>query len=217
MPTPFGQRVGSYDVEQAIITVLHERLPTYVQRCAITRYGTLPANFPIRPAQPPFARKAFRDWPEAHLPCVQVACPGMAAQPERRDEGRYTTWWEVNVFVVVSARDHAATRLVRSVYEDAVGWCLLQRRSLKSVLNPDGFASGMDWLGESSADAPIEDEDERTLQGAVCVLVVEVPNCLDPTAGPVVLIPDTGAPPAVHPDDPLVEDTIVEITPEPLT
>jgi hypothetical protein len=205
--TVFGPRVGSADVEAAVIASLTARLPTYLDQMARLK-GIDPAttDFPIRPKQPPFARKNFGGWPDIHLPCVQVVCPGMSDRPVRQEDGPYTTYWQVEVYVIVSARDHAATRVVRSVYEDAVGWCLMQHRSL------GGMCAGMDWLGESSADVPLDEHDNRTLQGTVIVLSVEIPNCLDPNAGPVVFIPDdTVTPPATYPDDPIAQEVDIDL------
>lgn len=209
MTSVFGPRIGSYDVEQAVITTLTERLATHVDRCA-RRKAIDPdtTNFPIRPGSPITATKDFRDWPEGLLPFVQVVCPGMADRPVRDVEG-YRAFWEINVFVVVSARDRAATRRMRSVWEDAIGECLLQHRSL------GGIATSLDWLGESSSDVPIDSSDERTLQGTVLVCAAEIPDVLDPNAGPAVFIPDpgTGTPPT-YPDDPEATDVVVDYTPE---
>lgn len=207
----FGPRTGSYDVEQAVIMMLTERLPTYVNHCAQLHGITNPttAGFPVRPAQPPFARKNFGGWPEHHLPSVQVVCPGMAERPVRQEDGSFTLTWQVEVFVIVSGRDHDATRLVRAVYEDALGMCIMQDRSLRSTLHPTGFAAATDWLGESSADVPVPESDNRTLQGTVVVLSVMVENCLDADAGPAIFIPDDGTPPHEYPDDPLSEDVEV--------
>lgn len=204
----FGPRVGSYDVEQAVITTLTERLPTHVDRCA-RRKGIDPVatDFPIRTAGPITATKDFRDWPEDRLPHVQVVCPGMSDRPVRDVEG-YRAFWEIHVFVVVSARDRAATRRMRSVWEDAVGECLLQHRSL------GGIATALDWLGESSADVPIDSDEDRTLQGTVLVCAAEIPDVLDPTAGPAVFIPDTGTgTPPTYPDDPQADTVRVDYTP----
>jgi hypothetical protein len=206
----FGPRIGSYDVEQAVVALLRARLPTYVDHCARLK-GIDPdvTGFPIRPRSL-ITAKDFRDWPEARLPCVQVVCPGMADQPVRDTDG-YRASWQVNVFVVVSARDRPATRQLRSVWEDAIGWCVMQNRSL------GGIATAVDWLGESSSDVPIEDGDERTLQGTVCVFSVEIPDVLDPNAGPAIFIPDPGSgTPPVYPDDPQATQVVVDYTPEEL-
>lgn len=209
MTSVFGPRVGSWDVEQAVVAVLNQRLATYVDKCARLK-GIDPAadGFAIRPKTPITTTKDFTDWPEERVPFVQVVCPGMADRPIRDVEG-YRAFWEINVFVVVSARDRAATRKARSVWEDAIGWCLNQNRSL------GGIATALDWLGESSADVPIDSSEERTLQGAVLVCSVEVPDVLDPNAGPAVFIPDpgTGTPPG-YPDDPEATDVVVDYTPE---
>lgn len=205
----FGPRVGSYDVEQAAISVLTQRLPTYVDHCARLKGIDPDADgFPIRPRSKIVAVKDFRDWPEQRLPYVQVTVPGMADRPVRDTDG-YRVFWEINVFVVVSGRDRTATRTMRSVWEDAIGWCLLQNRSL------GGIAAALDWLGESSADVPIDAQDARTLQGTVLVAAVEIPGVLDPNAGPAIFIPDpgTGTPPG-YPDDPQATDVVVDYTPE---
>lgn len=216
MASVFGPRIGSLDVEQAVIAVLTERLPTYLDLMAGRRGIDVAATgFPVRPRQPPFARKDFGGWPDTRLPCVQVVSPGQSERPYRADgDGLFTTTWQVNVFIVVTARDHAATRLVRSVYEDATGMCLMQDRSLTSEAHPDGFASAMDWLGESSADVTVDEKDNRTLQGTVIVLSIEVPDTLDPLAGPAVFIPDPGVSQPTYPDDPLAEEVTVTLTPE---
>jgi hypothetical protein len=125
--------------------------------------------------------------------------------------------WQLNVFCIVSARDHAAARIVRSVYEDAIGWCLMQNRGLRSLLHPDGFTRGMNMLGESSADIDVDDHDNRTLQGTVIVVEVEVSDCLDVNAGPAIFIPDPGDPLPTYPDDPdaetvVLDETVVAVT-----
>jgi len=209
MSSVFGPRIGSFDLEQAVIRLLTERLATYVDHCArLKNINPDTTGFPIRPRSKILAVKDFKDWPEQRLPYVQVTVPGMADRPIRDTDG-YRAFWEINVFVVVSARDRTATRLARSIWEDAIGWCLLQNRSL------GGIATAFDWLGESSADVPIDTEDARTLQGAVLVGAAEIPAVLDPNAGPAVFIPDpgTGTPPT-YPDDPEATDVVVDYTPK---
>lgn len=211
----FGPIVGSYDVEQAALAVLEEWLPTYLARVAEER-GVDPSEIP-RPRSV-FQTKEFEGWPEDRLPCVQVVSPGQA-QPPQGDEGGMRAWWQMNIFCVVKGRDRAATRMLRSIYEDAIPWCLMQHQGL------GGIAAGLKWLGAGAGDVTIVDQrDERTLQGAVNVFTVEVERILDPIAGPAApdpLPPVDGSNPRTldglpaYPDDPDAETVDVTVTPLP--
>jgi hypothetical protein len=207
MSSIFGSIIGSADVEAAIFTALSERLPTYVDFVARHR-GINPATtgFLIRPKSMVLDVSDDEEWPESRLPHVHIECPGENAAPVLEEIG-YRTSWDAYVQVVVSARDHAATRVQRGIWGDAVRMCRAQYRSL------GGFAEGLD-LGPQRSDGMTTNG--RTIQAVINAFSVRVAGCLDPHAGPVVFIPDAGDPPATYPDDPLVQESIVELDPQEL-
>lgn len=205
----FGPIIGSWNAEQAMLTTLRERLPTYVDHIARHLRDIDPdvERFPIRP-RTTAVHKQFAKWPSDRLPYVQVTSPGEAATPVREDEGLYTRWFEIDVIVVVGADALEDTRMLRSVWEDAVVACVMQHRSL------GGFAISTDLGPQRTADVPLDVNDERTLQATLTPFVVEVTGTLDPTAGPAVFIPDPGdGTPDPYPDDPEAEEVIVDYTP----
>jgi hypothetical protein len=205
-----GVRVGSYDVENAVATQLRDRLPIYLA-AATRRHG-------VNPAQTGFARmltprvdvhKDFEGWPEQNLPHIRVVSPGMSQAPIRSIRGSYTTFWTINVFGVVSARDLPSTRRLRSIFEYAVPWTLLQQPSL------GGVATNIVWLGESAGNVPIPPVDDRTLQGFVQVFDIEIDNCLQPNEAP--LAAEFSQPPlTVLGDWPTVSSVVLNLTPLPV-
>lgn len=205
----FGPLVGGWEVSGAVIATLSERLPTYTQEVA-RRRGVEPSvvGLPIRTPQPIARRKTFAGWPKTVLPYVQVTSPGTLDAPVRQDNGLYVCTFQVDVFVVIAARDHDSTAFAVSVWGDAIVWTIMQRRTL------GGLATSVDWLGTGTDDVPLPDDSERTLQGSVAVFSVEVPDCLDPIAGPAVFIPDDGSPPPDYADDPIVTDVQIDYAPE---
>lgn len=182
-----GPLVDSYDIEAAVLTTLRERLPTHVDAVAHIR-GLDPAEvgLPIRP-RTLCRRKAFSGFPKTSLPLVEVTSPGQAQPSIRSADGLYLTFWQIEVFSVVAARDYESTRLLRAIWEPAIYRCIMQSQTL------GGLAMAVDWLGQGSDDVDLPDDSERTLQGAVSVFMVSVPGCLDPFAGPVEFIPDDGS------------------------
>jgi hypothetical protein len=210
----FGARIGSYEVEGAFITRLEERLATYVKTIALRRdidagdlydgIGPRNGKLPIRPRHI-VRRQTFFGWPENDLPFVQVVASD--GSPEQGDEGLYRLTWTVNVFCVVSGRDHEATRLLRSIYEDAIPWAIMQGRTL------GGFASALYWIGDASDDVPLNNDRTRTLQGSVSVFSVVVDGCLDPHAGPAVFFPDDGTDPDEYAEDVVVEEVEPDYAP----
>lgn len=214
MSEVFGPIIGSYDVEQAVLAVLEEWLPTYLAEVA--RVRGIDQSIVPRPRSM-IQAKEFEGWPEDRLPCVQVVSPGLAERPERSPEG-YAAWWQINVFCVVHGRDKPATRRLRGIYEDAITACLMQRPGL------GGLATGMQWLGGGAGDVPIDERDTRTLAGAVTVMAVQVDSVLDPTLGPAQPdpLPAAGGSNAktldglpAYPDDPTVATADVTVTPHP--
>ena len=185
----FGPRVGSYHVEAAVLTVLRERLPTYVDASA-RLLGIDPEadGLAIRPPPGSLCRRAsFAGFPRASLPLVEVVA-GEAGPAEKGAGGLLVQVWAVNVVVYVVARDFEATRRVRAAWELAIPWCIMQRQTL------GGLAIAVDLIGEGADDnVGGNDDAQRTLQGAEAMFAVTVPNVLDPLAGPAVFIPDPGS------------------------
>lgn len=177
-----GPRTSAYQVEDAILITLRERLPTYVDHCA-RLVGIDPASdgFRIRPKT--LCRRApFNGFPKAELPLVEVVS-GEAGPAERGAGGLLVQTWAVNVVVYVAARDYEATRRVRAAWEMAIPMCVMQRQTL------GGIAMAIDLIGEG-VDDNVDADAHRTLQGYEAVFAVTVPNVLDPLAGPVTFIPD---------------------------
>jgi hypothetical protein len=186
----FGPLVDDYDVEEAVMTIFRERLPTHIDAVAHYR-GVDPAahadeGFVIRP-RTLCRRKEFSGFPKLSLPLVQITSPGMAREPIEGPGGVLTAFWQVDVYSVVAARDYESTRLLRAIWSGGIARCIGQSRTL------GGLATTIDILGQSAADVDLPDDSERTLQATVLVMVVEAPGYMDPLAGPTVFIPDDGS------------------------
>ena len=209
----FGPLVDSYDVEEAVLRILGERLATHVDAVSHLR-GVDPAahvdeGMVIRP-RTLCRRKDFSGFPKLSLPLIEVTSPGMAREPVQGPEGVLTAFWQIDIYSVVAARDYESTRLLRAIWSGAIARCIGQSRTL------GGLATTVDILGESTADVDLPDESERTLQATVLVLVVEAPGYMDPLAGPSVFIPDPGSGVPGEYDPPVIPESVtIELEPMP--
>lgn len=177
-----GPCIDSYEIEEAMLTVLRERLPTYVDARA-RRLGIDPVADGLRIRPKTLCRRSpFAGFPKTELPLIEVVS-GEAGSAEKGNNGLLVETWAVNVVVYVAARDYESTRRLRAVWESAIPWCVLQAQTL------GGIAMAIDLVGRG-VDDNVDGDAHRTLQGAECAFAVTIPNVLDPLAGPVTFIPD---------------------------
>lgn len=184
-----------------MLTILRERLPTYVDACAnLLGIDPVADGLAIRPKT--LCRRApFTGFPKSALPLVEVVA-GEAGPAEKGHDQILMQTWAVNVVVYVAARDYESTRRLRAAWEMAIPLCIMQSQTL------GGIAMAIDLIGEG-VDDNVDGEAQRTLQGAESIYAVTIPNVLDPNAGPLVFLPDDGDPPGEY--DPAVSATSVTI------
>ncbi len=192
------------------MTVLRERLPTYVDAAA-RLLDIDPDNepeFTIRP-KTLSRRSPFTGFPKTALPLVQVEYTGLARPPEKGNGGLLTMFFGFDLICYVASRDYEATRRLRAAWEIGIPWCMWQSQRL------GGIAMAVDQTDEAP-DLNIPDDAQRTLQGASSAWVATVPNCLDPLAGPAVFIPDDGSGVPGEYDPPVIPESVtIELEPMP--
>lgn len=140
------------ELEKATVKRLRDLMPQYVQEVE-RQDGREPGKLPalksiIRVSE-------FDRFPEDQLPCAVVVCTGTTGRPAKNSEGYYRATYSVAVAIVTSSSGQQASRDLTQLYMAAVKGCLLQNRSLNSVV------SVTDWVSEDFTDLPIDDR--RTL------------------------------------------------------
>lgn len=212
MGTVIERIVDGDEVEQAMLSMLKLRYPTFIDEVAQQR-----AHKKGRAAyQAPkswIVVKEFDKWPENKLPCVIVVSPGMPEPPRKRGDGWYDAVWEIVVAVVVSAKTKKSSHKLGMRYGAALAKCVISNASLEGALEG---ASVIDWLGEDYADLPVEER--RHLHVVRNVFHVKVEKVMNAYKAPEVYLPDdedTGHSPD-YGDEPTVdpEKLSVDVTTE---
>ncbi len=175
----FGRIVSRTAVERAVIASLNIWLDSALGE--LERIDDWPLNSIKRPMGI-VTRSQFAKWPEDQLPVILVICAGLAGTPVEHAGGRYDASWLVGVAPIVSDVDEDSTRDLAGAYGAAVRTAVLQHSMLKSPINPDGFSSSIDWVGEDDTDIPFLAS--RSLASTRVVFQVSVETAVTKQAGP---------------------------------
>lgn len=183
--------INGWDVEEALIATLDPRLARYA------------SQLDIAPVKAYTRAHQFDKWPEDQVPMVSVTCPGMADQPTRHGDGKYTARWAVGVVALTSAATEDDTRRLSRVYAGLIRAVLLQEPSLH------GLARSVTWTDESYDELDVKRR--RNLSTAELTFIVEVDGVVDANELP--LMP-SGPIPTPSDHDVTVTEINVEITEE---
>lgn len=138
---------------------------------------------------------------EDQVPACVIVAPGLSAKPIKH--GRvYEATWTCGVGCVVSSKDFASTLLLAEQYAATIRALVLQKHGL------GGFASHIEWIGESYDEIPVEQN--TPLLGTTNTFDVTVEGILDESQGPRV----PPVPQDSTADWPLVEHVAVTINEE---
>ncbi|HXS32250.1 MAG TPA: hypothetical protein VN758_00580 [Solirubrobacterales bacterium] len=163
-----GPLIGGLEVERAALVVLREWLPTYLKE-ATDQAGLKPGL--IEEVNSWMVLSEVDRWPEANLPAVIVAAPGLIKEPEKDGDGSYSVVWKLEVSVSIAAATGPAARKYAQVYAAAIRGLILQRRSL----GDDMLAT--DWLDEAYGTS--SQAEERTVAAAAVVFAVQHDNVVN--------------------------------------
>jgi len=205
--TAFEPLVAASDVEDAVIALLQNWLPTYVWEIE-RQHGQTPGQL-AAPRSYLISSEAEK-MPEDQLPAIIVASPGTTDPPLADGDGVYTARWGIAASVMIAARgNRLALRLAR-LYAAAIRGALIQQQQL------DGLAlRRVDWLGERYD--RLESIDDRTICIGSVDLAAEVDDVLTRHAGPLEpLMPPEPAPGLGSPQWPTVQTTDTQIVKQPL-
>jgi hypothetical protein len=154
--------VTASDVYNAIVATLKPRLAYYAEQ----RSMEVPRGYTYV--------SRFEKFPEDQVPLVITIIPGITELPERTGNGAYSAVWAASVTVMCSARTEDETRAMTHEYGGLVRATILQQPSL------GGFASHIDWMGESYDELPItERRSAHAVENIFGVRVNDVVNAME--------------------------------------
>lgn len=168
-----GPLTGGLEVERGVLKTLRAWLPTYLKD-AIAQAGLKPNA--IQPVKSWSVISEHDRWPEANLPAVIIAAPGLRGNPEKGGDGSYRVVWQVAVSIVIGAATGPKARKYAQVYAAAIRGAILQRRSLGDEMR------ATDWVDEGYT--TISHTDKRTVVGAALFFDVEQNQVVNWRLGP---------------------------------
>jgi hypothetical protein len=201
--TVYGPLVAASDVEDALLTLLGNWMPSYLaelERHHNYAVGSLPqVRSWVRSAE-------VEKFPEDQLPCVMLASPGLTDAPVTDGDGRYTARWRVLVAAEIAARGNRLALALARLYATGLRAIAVQQQALAGL-----DVRRVDWMGERYD--VLDSADDRTTCIAQVELAVEIADVTDRNAGP--LVPEV----TPGPDSPTwtaVDVVVVEIQKVPL-
>jgi hypothetical protein len=174
-PDIFSEIKDGAQLEEAIIAHLSAWMPVYLRELEIQRGWPNGKHLPNARSFTVFSRLDHFD--EQQLPAVVVSSPGLASAPKMEGSGSYTAIWNVNIAVIVSAKDQASTNTLAKIYAAAVRSIMVQKPSISE------FAVHNVWTNESYDDLGSSDG-ERTFAVGVGEFAVMVENVVNKMGGP---------------------------------
>lgn len=198
MASPFGPIVDAVSVEESVKDHLKNWMPTYLaelERRLDIDPGTLPQvrSWTTTPRAP-------EKWTDDGLPAVLVVSPGEARDPRVQGDGRVSTFPNIGIAVIVSARTPEETDAFAKRYFAELRRIMYQHSSI------GGIAEGV--AGGAADYDQIPNESRRTLASGYGVFVVEIPEALNARMG----LSEPPDDPYDVPDLPTVEETDLEVS-----
>jgi hypothetical protein len=192
-----GRLTSGLNVERAALVILKQRLETYL--------GEAAAQAAVKPAEVATIQKVeswsviseYERWPEANLPAVIIAAPGIRGEPEKNGDGSYNVTWTLGVTVVVAGATPPKARKYAQIYAAAVRGAVLQARTLG-----DGLKVA-DWIDEVYETT--KREERRTVVAGTVVFAVNQRDVVNWRSGPGADWPDE-----IPEDFPVIEQVDVE-------
>jgi hypothetical protein len=201
----FGRTIDGDDVEAALLAHLQKWMPSYLGDAVRIKDPDAelwpggvgdpadlgePAVLPVREYTVKHA--AEEKWPEEQLPMLLAHCPGFGKPPTYEGDGTVTGYYLVNLSAIASGASTDDTKKLARVYSSAAAKVLNQKPDL------GGFANETQWMDSKNMRPPGADR-ERNIMSVVNVLLIEVPNIFDASAGPEKPLEDPGTSPGERP------------------
>lgn len=185
----FGPLIDEDTIERAVIAHLKRWWPTYKLWWEGQKSTSLE---PV--ASWVTANEVDAYYPEDHLPCVVVACPGLQSEPVKNGDGTVDIAVQITVGAVVSNRSREDTRRSAHWYGALLRLAMLQQAVYP--LDDEGdvdtteepLLDSVEWV---HAEPQAQREKDRTLLAKAEVFTAYVPGVLDVDAGPNLPEPDT--------------------------
>jgi hypothetical protein len=210
-----GVLVLNVDVDDALVGVLQNWLPTFLRITARERNLSQPLALPNGASYNNPADQS--EWTDAAFPAIMVATSRTQGAPIRHADGIYDATWLCVVSAVVRGTQGRETRNRASLYEGAVRRALGHR---SAIANAGGIVHGAKW--QAAEVRPVADVSRtgRHLAAGMSTFFVYTDQAFKDTAGPP--SPDP-LPPTVPPtyvplgtitevDTTVEDDTTVTIT-----
>lgn len=177
--TIFGPLVRRREVEQAVEDTVKLWLPSYLGQAGRDTDRQDGGDKPAIPDVLPesyLRRRDIATWAGDRLPVVITHC-SRTTDVHRGADGYYTVSWAVEVGAVTSTKFEDDTWDLADIYAAEICRLLIQHSSL------GGFATDVEWVGDSYPD-DILPEKQRSLAGGVVSLIVTTDYARKRRAGP---------------------------------
>jgi len=202
----FGPLLAFTDVENAVLGHYEHWLPVWLaarERKLGLDFGTIsrPRSYIVK--------QTFTALPgEERTPIVIAVSDGLRDEPIRRGDGHYEVRFRFGIVGVVLAVNNVNARALAGHYQAALLGIALKHQ--KVDLNEDGssYAKLAEFL-----DIRIEDVDDEAVGRSMAAVRLELSYEIDgfvEDMNPPDYIPPVGPDPEPQPDDPIVEEVIVE-------
>lgn len=198
----YGNILVPSQLEKAAIDTLIKWMPSYLseieRQIGISKDSlSVPTNYTNR--------NSFDVIVGEELPKVVVISPGTVGTPVKNGLSAYRVPWRLGVGVAISARDEIIANMMAKCYGAAVRAIMVQPRQAGYL---EGFPGirGIDWVGESYDDLPIQDQ-LSLFKTASVLFTIDIDNIVTKRAGPVT--PSSG--PVYHGQ---VEEVIIDLEKE---
>jgi hypothetical protein len=169
----FERIVAGFQVEGAAISTIKAWMETYLRELEL-QIGWPAGKIP-NPAWYT-TRNEFDSFPTDRMPMCVVVSPGLAEQPTKEGDGKYSAWWGLGIGFAAAARDADSSHILATIYGAAARAIMLHHSSL------GGFANGVEWIDESYDD--LVNEEERTIRACYNIYRVLVWDVTTKGVGP---------------------------------
>lgn len=177
----FGPLVTNVDVDDAVLDMLKQWMPTYLAQTERER-GQSIGRFK-RPEEASYASTLEDDeFPDHKLPAIFVTSANTTGQPDKDGDGLYMASWNVVVSSVVRGRRANEARWIAAMFEGAVRRIMVQQAM---PINGE-----IRWTATNVA--PVKDPTpaNRPLAAGIGTYVVYVDHVLQEGVGPIEVQPD---------------------------
>lgn len=202
-PSVWGPILDGSDVEKALLAHLRHWMPAavdYVRRSKDPDGTVWPPGSiaDIREYGVSHADAAAEKWPEDQLPMLVAQSPGMEGDPRSEGDGTVSAIYGVMLSAIASSVTMADSKELARLYASAARLAIMQNPQLDAGTGDD-FAGGVTMGAERNGQVRRGVEAERNLMVCTIPYLIEVPNVLNLSGGPITVPDDITAEPEPWP------------------